>query len=167
MAYINLLGLFIISNIKEDITMTNTLEKIALGVLFVFLIGFNSFFILGQENKATSVSDTSPALGTMNTYVAAQELDDDEDEAQDEDISAEELQTINGRLSEAQAKAIALETIGTGTVIDFEAERENGRLLYGVTIKTQGDIVEVEVDGQTGEVLEIEWGEDDDEEEDD
>ena len=141
--------------------MTNTLEKIVLSVIFVLLIGFNSFFILGQENKVTAASETSSSLGSMNSYVPMKETDDDENEEQDEDVSTEELQTIHGRLTEAQAKAIALETIGSGSVIDFEAERENGRLLYGVTIRAQGDTVEVEVDALTGDVLEIEWGDDD------
>ena len=66
------------------------------------------------------------------------------------------------KFTEEQAKAIALETIGSGSVIDFEAEREDGRLIYGITIRAQGDTVEVEVDGLTGDVLEIEWGDDED-----
>ncbi|MBS3144790.1 PepSY domain-containing protein [Candidatus Woesearchaeota archaeon] len=140
--------------------MTNTLTKIILAVVFVALVGFNSFFILGNQEKSTT-RDSPVSLERMNSYAPIQQTDDDENEEQDEDLSTEELQTINGRLTEAQAKAIALETIGSGTVIDFEAERENGRLLYGITILSQGDTVEVEVDGLTGDVLEIEWGDDD------
>ena len=143
--------------------MTNTLEKIVLSVIFIFLIGFHSFFILGHQDDQSTVTTTVSTVGKMNSYVPVREADDEDE--QDEDISLEQLQTINGRLSEEQAKAIALETIGSGSVIDFEAERENGRLLYGITIRAQGDTVEVEVDAQTGEVLEIEWG--DDEEDDD
>ncbi|GEM_PF-4919614 len=145
--------------------MTNTLEKIVLSVIFVVLISFNSFFILGHQNEDTTTNTVS-TIGKMNSYVPVWKADDDGEEEQDEDISLEQLQTINGRLTEEQAKAIALETIGSGSVIDFEAERENGRLLYGITIRAQGDTVEVEVDAQTGEVLEIEWGDDDEEDDD-
>ncbi|MDP1694459.1 MAG: PepSY domain-containing protein [Candidatus Woesearchaeota archaeon] len=147
--------------------MTNTIGKIILGVIFVTLIGFNSFFILGQQTQVSPTSNYQPSPGKMNSYIPVREADDDNENEQDEDISLEQLQTINGRLTEEQAKAIALETIGGGSVIDFEAEREDGRLIYGVMIKTQGDTVEVEVDGLTGDVLEIEWGDDDKEEDDD
>ncbi len=146
--------------------MANTLTKIILAAVFVILAGFNSFFILGNQDKETT-RDTSVSLERMNSYVPVQAADDDEREDRDEELTARNLAAISGRLTEAQAEAIALETIGSGTVIDFEAERENGRLLYGITIRAQGDTVEVEVDGQTGEVLEIEWGDDDKEEEDD
>lgn len=141
--------------------MTSTLEKIVLSVVFVVLIGFNSFFILGHQDDESTTANTATSVGKMNSYVHVREADDDENE-QDEDISLEQLQTINGRLTEEQAKAIALETIGSGSVIDFEAEREDGRLIYGITIRAQGDTVEVEVDGLTGDVLEIEWGDDED-----
>ena len=142
--------------------MTSTLEKIVLSVIFVMLIGFNSFFILGNQHDASTTTSTSTSVGKMNSYVPVREADDDDENEQDEDISLEQLQTINGRLTEEQAKAIALETIGSGSVIDFEAEREDGRLIYGITIRAQGDTVEVEVDGLTGDVLEIEWGDDED-----
>lgn len=143
--------------------MAHLFEKIALGILFVVLVGFNSFFILGQRDDVAPVATSSLSVGKMNSYIpVVRDADEEEIEDDDEDISLEELKTITGRLTEEQAKKIALATIGGGTVIDFEAEREHGRLVYGVTIRAQGDTVEVEVDGQTGEVLEIEWGEDDD-----
>ena len=146
--------------------MTSTLEKIVLSVIFVVLIGFNSFFILGHQDDEITTTSTSTSVGKMNSYVPVREADDDDENEQDEDISLEQLQTINGRLTEEQAKAIALETIGSGSVIDFEAEREDGRLIYGITIRAQGDTVEVEIDAVTGEVLEIEWGDDDEEDDD-
>ena len=138
--------------------MTSILEKIILSVIFVVLIGFNSFFILGNQQDASTTTSTVSPVGKINFYIPVRESDDENE--QDEDVSLQQLQTINGRLTEEQAKAIALETIGSGSIIDFEAEREDGRLIYGITIRTQGDTVEVEVDGLTGDVLEIEWGDD-------
>ena len=147
--------------------MTRTFEKIALGIFFVVLIGFNSFFILGQEKGTVVATDTESTAADIITtsptknIKVLQERDDDEESEDDEDLTMDQLRSINRKVSEEEAKAIALETIGSGTVIEVEAERENGRLIYGITIRTQGDTVEVEVDAQTGEVLEIEWGEDD------
>ncbi|MEK6903414.1 MAG: PepSY domain-containing protein [Nanoarchaeota archaeon] len=84
----------------------------------------------------------------------------EEKDDNDASVSAEELKTIGGILTEEQAKAIALATV-PGTVISVETERENGRLIYGFEIAAQNDVAEVEIDAETGEVLEIEWGDDD------
>ena len=80
---------------------------------------------------------------------------------EDEEIAPEELKKIGGLITEEQAKQIALDHIGQGNVIDFESEREGGRIIYGVVLSVNGDEVEVEIDAQTGEILEVEWGDDD------
>lgn len=145
--------------------MARTIEKIMLTAFVVILIGFNSLFIFGSQEKQTTepLSTESTAAKIITTtplkQVRAEQDDDEEDD--DEDLTMDQLRSTNRNISEEQAKKIALETIGSGTVIEVEAEREGGRLLYGITIRAQGDTVEVEVDAQTGEVLEIEWGEDD------
>ena len=79
---------------------------------------------------------------------------------EDETVSQEELRTIGGILTEEQAKAIALAAV-PGSVIGVETERENGQLIYGFEIAAQNDVAEVEVDATTGEIIEIEWGDDD------
>ena len=194
--------------------MTHTFEKIGIGIIFVILIGLNSFFILGQEtipreevsqetatiepNEITRQQAKTIALrtvkgfvteleekiisgvpafsveiqeGTIETEIFISKKDGDilkisqesiEDE-QEEEIKPEELQqlqTASGILTETEAKALALQVI-PGTVTGFEAEREDGRLVYEVEIAAQGDRVEVEIDAETREILEIEWGDDD------
>ncbi len=193
--------------------MTLTFEKIALGIFIIVLIGFNSFFILGQQtNDAASQEVTEAAAQSLQVQSISEaqarsialgvakgtvkeieerthngvsyynvEIEDGQTEIEvmidekngdilrvkretkdedDDEVSSEELQTVIGRLTEEQAKELALEVIKDGVVIGFETEREDGRLLYEVSLRAQGDVVEVEIDAQTGEVVEIEWGED-------
>ena len=78
---------------------------------------------------------------------------------EEEELDPKEIFKLGGRVTEEEAKQIALNLV-PGTVIDFEAEREGGLLLYGVTIKTGSDHVEIEVNAETGEILEVEWNED-------
>ena len=200
--------------------MAHTVEKIALGIIFLVLIGFRSYAILGQDNDVVSVKSEvakisipttegttilaplkeiskeqaktialSVAKGTIGeieektakgvTYYQVEIEDDtmeteikinkysgailkvtkEEKDEEEEEIDPATLQTMSGVLTEEQAKAIALEHI-EGTITGFEVERENGRLVYGVEMTAQGDVVEIEIDGETGEILEVEWGED-------
>ena len=63
-------------------------------------------------------------------------------------------------ITQAQAERIAIGEVG-GRVVGFESERENGRIIYGVDLIVNGESVEVEVDALTGEIGEIEYGDDD------
>lgn len=83
-------------------------------------------------------------------------------EEDEETVSPAQLKTISGILTEEQAKALAVAEVG-GVVTGFSSEREDGILIYEVALAVQGDTVEVEIDAATGEILEVEWGEDDDE----
>ncbi|MEK6819034.1 MAG: PepSY domain-containing protein, partial [Nanoarchaeota archaeon] len=62
-------------------------------------------------------------------------------------------------LTEEKIIGIALKLIN-GRFISLEVEREGGKLIYGIKIDSNGETAEVEVDAKTGEVLEIEWGDD-------
>ena len=81
---------------------------------------------------------------------------------EDEEVAPEELRRINGIITEEQAIEIALGKV-SGRVIEVETEREDGRLLYEIAIKDGSDITEVEIDAETGEILEIEREDDSDE----
>lgn len=56
-----------------------------------------------------------------------------------------------GRISADQAKAIALELTGGGTIIEFEADDE-----YEIEIKSKDKKYEIEIDAYTGKVLDFE-----------
>ena len=68
----------------------------------------------------------------------------------------------DGPVTEEQAIQIALGQV-SGEVIEIESEVENGVDMFGVEIKTNsGAVKEVEIDANTGEVLNIEDEDDDD-----
>jgi uncharacterized membrane protein YkoI len=64
-------------------------------------------------------------------------------------------------LSEDEARQIAEEETG-GVAGDVTTEKEDGTLVYEVQVKTDKGPAEVEIDANTGEVLEVEYGPDDD-----
>ncbi len=183
--------------------MTNISEKILLGIIFIVLVGFNSVFILGQQNTVYNEKLESPqeineeqakeiALNVVNGVIKEVEertvngvsfyeveIEDDTletelkiskdgnifqitQEEKDEEISQEELKELKASedlLTEEKIIGIALKLIN-GRFISLEVEREGGKLIYGIKIDSNGETAEVEVDAKTGEVLEIEWGDD-------
>lgn len=159
--------------------MPRTIEKIVLSVVFIIIVGFNALFIFGQQDAAAvndgatkekALQTLQTKSTTVNEQVAATQTrsedkdrdDDDEAGENDEEVSAvtlANLQQTTGIITEERAKQIAQNLI-PGTVVDFDAEHEDGKLIYDVSIAAQGDIAEVEIDAATGDVLEVEWGED-------
>jgi uncharacterized membrane protein YkoI len=72
--------------------------------------------------------------------------------------SRAELKTI--RVLPQLARKLALARV-PGTIVEAEVEKENGRLVYEVDIKTDdGKRFEVEIDALTGEVIEAEESKD-------
>lgn len=185
--------------------MAKIIEKILLGIIFIVLVGFNSVFILGQQNavytekleSSEEISEEQAKLIALNIAsgvveeieektingITFYEIEIEDDffetelkinkkngsifqitqEEKDEDIS-EDLENNDSQIDEAtlteeQIINIALKLIG-GKFVNLEIERENGKLIYEVKIEANGDTAEVEVDAKTGEVLEIEWGDD-------
>ena len=67
-----------------------------------------------------------------------------------------------------RALAIAAAEFPGGTVVEAEIEEEDGRLVYDIHVKVDGDgEYEVLIDAMTGAVIEVELDDDDDEDEDD
>ena len=107
-------------------------KTIPIGFLFVFVLAF----VVGCADSPTSPngSGVSAAPGTGDG---------------------------NG-ITEEQAIQIALAEV-PGKVVETEREKEDGVDMYGVEIKTDsGAVKEVEIDANTGEVLNIEDDDDDD-----
>ena len=72
-----------------------------------------------------------------------------------EDQSALQAQA---KVSKADAQATALAKVPNGTVKECELEKEHGRLIWSFELNTPDskDITEVNVDANTGEVVNIE-----------
>ena len=69
-------------------------------------------------------------------------------------------------IGEARAREIALER-ANGRIVDFELEWDDGRPEYKIEIVARGYEYEIEIHGYTGEVLDIDRDELDDEFDDD
>lgn len=67
-------------------------------------------------------------------------------------------------LTEAEAEKIATDKV-SGEVIEKEMEKEKDTIVFEFEIKTDSGVKEVEIDGNSGEILEIEDEDEDDENE--
>lgn len=76
--------------------------------------------------------------------------------AEDKKASQTELQA-KAKLTEAQAKAIALAKVPGGKVKEGELEEENSRLVWSFDISSPGtkDITEVQVDAISGSIVSV------------
>jgi len=82
------------------------------------------------------------------------------EEDEEEAVTEKERQQIKiGPITEQKAIKIALGLVN-GHVVSVETEREHGMLIYEVEIAHDGDVVEIEIDAATGEILEMEWEDD-------
>ncbi|MCM3568037.1 PepSY domain-containing protein [Neobacillus mesonae] len=77
--------------------------------------------------------------GFQNTYVKASHL----------------LEAENNRISEKEAKEIALKKVN-GEVVKVTLEKDDGREYYEVIVKSSDIHYEVEIDANTGQVVEVE-----------
>ncbi|WLR58966.1 PepSY domain-containing protein [Guptibacillus hwajinpoensis] len=68
------------------------------------------------------------------------------------------------KISEAEAEKIALEEV-SGDVIEKEVEKEDGKIVYEFDIKTDAGEKEVEIDGMSGDIIQVEDDEEDDDKE--
>ena len=85
-----------------------------------------------------------------------------ESDEEDQEIAPDDLTETGSLITEEQAKQIALNHIGEGGIIEIELERESGIILYSIGIISDQKEVEVEIDAETGEILEVEWEDDED-----
>ena len=85
------------------------------------------------------------------------------------DVGRKELEVVNPKISEEQAKKIALNAVN-GKVTDMEAKKVNGVYVYEVEIQSNGEETDVLVNMMTGKIESVESetadNEDDEKEED-
>jgi hypothetical protein len=69
------------------------------------------------------------------------------------EVSSPEL-LDRASISSDQARAVALERSGGGTIVEAELEEERDRLLYSFEVRqADGNILELDVDAMTGELV--------------
>ncbi len=88
-----------------------------------------------------------------------------DDDGEDEEVSPEERKRV--KISAEQARKTALERV-SGTIVEEELEKENGRIVYSIEIRDANQkVFDVEVDSETGAVVNVEEEDEDDEDGDD
>ena len=131
--------------------MAKMIGKIALVILLLGIVALNVLFmnVSGQE-KISQKQAEDIALSEISGEVTEIEFEEDE-----ETITPETLAQYPNRISESQAREIALKE-KDGKVVNIKMEKENGKLIYEVEINSGSSNWEVEVDGETGKILEVE-----------
>ena len=103
-------------------------------------------------------------LGLAN-FANAQTNPQKDDNEREEKVSPKERKQV--KISIEQARKIALERV-SGTIIEEELEKENGKLVYSIEIRQENQkVYDVEVDAQTGAIARVEEEIEDDEDDDD
>src|SRR3989338_7052387 len=84
------------------------------------------------------------------------------------DVGRKELEVVNPKISEEQAKKIALNAVN-GKATDIEAKKVNGVYVYEVEIQSNGEETDVLVNMMTGKIenVESETADEDDEKDED
>lgn len=127
------------------------LKAIPLLVLFALVFGISLIGFVPTVNAQDTPPDT-----TRNQ---------DEDDADESPAKQKEL-ARKAKISKKEAKRIALERV-PGEIIEVEIEMENGRLQWAIDIRgTDGKLYDVEIDANTGAVLQAIEEDDEDGEED-
>jgi len=79
-----------------------------------------------------------------------------ETEVADVEITSKELELIDGLITQEQAIQIAIDYFGEGSFREFESEREGSTIIYEITLRVGDDFMEVEIDAETGRIIEVE-----------
>jgi len=91
--------------------------------------------------------------------------DKQKDDGEDEEVSSAERKQV--KISAEQARRTALERVA-GTIIEEELEKENGKIVYSIEIRdTNKKVFDVEVDANTGAIVNVEEENEDEESGDD
>ncbi|RKD73319.1 putative membrane protein YkoI [Sinobaca qinghaiensis] len=102
-----------------------------------------------EESAADTASEPEPA---------AEESSSEEASPAEEESSRETGSSSNQLpISMDDAKSIALEEVGGGSVTDIELDDDDGRVLYELEIVSSQGEVDVDVDARTGEIIVISY----------
>ena len=100
----------------------------------------------------------------LTTFANAQ-TNAQRDDGEDEEVTAKDREKV--KITIEQARKTALERV-SGTIVEEELEKENGKLIYSIEVKdANGKVFDVEVDAETGAIFKVEQEDDDGEDDDD
>ena len=127
-----------------------TILKITLGVLVVAILAISTFLVTALTTKNNS-NDVVFFENQLSQTGNTKEVDDEE-ELDEDDLTAQEIASLKTEITESEAIQIALSKVN-GEVTDVEFEKKLGHEVYAVEIDDNGDEVDVFVDIKTGEVI--------------
>ncbi|MFD1020684.1 PepSY domain-containing protein [Thalassobacillus hwangdonensis] len=105
-------------------------------------------------------------LGIAGGSLLLAETDQVEDVFASSDNQNQSQLIEEAKLSESEAEKVATDKV-SGEVVATEVEKDDGTIVYEFDIRTETGVTEVEVDGNTGKVLDVEQDDEDDENDDD
>ncbi len=116
------------------------------------------FFVMLTGGLATFANaQTNPNENAKPNHVQ-------KDDGEDEEVTAKDREKI--KITVEQARKTALERV-SGTIIEEEIEKENGKIVYSIEVKeANGKVFDVEVDAETGVIVKVEQEDEDDEDDD-
>lgn len=104
------------------------------------------------ESNDNGTTDTAPEPEAEEETPATAPSDEEQDASRETGSSSNQLP-----VSMDDAKSIALEEVGGGSVTDIELDEDDGRVLYEMEIESSQGEVDVDVDARTGEIIVISY----------
>ncbi|MDK2919562.1 MAG: hypothetical protein PWQ37_2295 [Candidatus Petromonas sp.] len=134
---------------KERMSMNKKILALALGGIFAVGIAFGS---LGLTNVNAFASDNNAA---KKSAIATEKVEKEDKE----DIN---ISKANVKISQEEAKNIALSSQKDAKVLEVELEDEDGTIVYGVEVQTAQNKYDIKIDANTGKILKTEADDEED-----
>lgn len=126
-------------------------------ILTLMLVGLISIFLVTSA-ATVALSDTSVAESSDPALMEDDEEEDEDEEDEDDDDDSIPSERLIGH---EEAFRIAFENYN-GTLVSFEFEREDNGPLYEIEIAEDGTIYVIEIEATSGEIIDTEEDELDD-----
>ncbi|NBK96683.1 MAG: peptidase [Erysipelotrichia bacterium] len=118
-------------------------------------VSYYEFIITGEKERYEIEVDANSG------NILKQEKDDDYVGASNSDTNTNTNTNTAATITQEQAQQIAMDRVGSGTLVKCELESDDGILKYDVQIKNGNTEYDVDVDANSGEILKFDQDIDD------
>lgn len=131
------------------------------GMEYDLKVDGNSGEIIKIKEKKIAAQKEYEKKTTDNDKAVKEDTKDEQKQTTQEKKQSSKKEKNNKNLAIDATEAIAIaQKEFSGTVTDLELEEEDGRYIYEIEIKANGEEAELEIDAMTGEIIVIEIEED-------
>ncbi len=131
------------------------------GMEYDLKVDGNSGEIIKIKEKKIAAQKENEKKTTDNDKAVKEDTKDEQKQTTQEKKQSSKKEKNNKNLAIDATEAIAIaQKEFSGTVTDLELEEEEGRYIYEIEIKANGEEAELEIDAMTGEIIVIEIEED-------